>query len=103
MLAFMLAAQEPALIKKLILISSGPFEELYAAGIMETRLDRLSDAEKISAASLLKIVNNHEVHDKNRAFRQSGHLMAKADSYDPVFSNDEPREYQCDIHTKVWG
>ncbi|MDX9985854.1 MAG: alpha/beta hydrolase, partial [Dehalococcoidales bacterium] len=45
-LSYILNARYPLLVKKLILVSSGPFEEKYAAQITETRLCHLSEAEK---------------------------------------------------------
>src|SRR5579863_2737773 len=38
MLSYIFTARHPAFVKKLILVSSGPYEAHYAAGIMETRL-----------------------------------------------------------------
>src|SRR4030042_5728238 len=44
-LSLIVAAKYPALVKKLILISSGPFEEKYSAKILETRVSRLNEEE----------------------------------------------------------
>src|SRR5690242_20488364 len=41
MLSYILTARQPSLVKKLILVSSGVFEEQYASTIMPTRLSRL--------------------------------------------------------------
>ena len=41
-LSWMTAARYPSLVRKLILVSSPPFEESYAGAITRTRLDRLS-------------------------------------------------------------
>lgn len=48
MLSYLFAAHYPTLVKKLILVSSGVFEESYAASIMPTRLSRLSAMELAS-------------------------------------------------------
>ncbi len=40
-LSWMTAARYPLLVKKLILVSSPPFEESYAGSITRTRLDRM--------------------------------------------------------------
>ncbi len=42
-LSLIFTARYPGMVKKLILVGSGPFEERYAAGIMATRLGRLSE------------------------------------------------------------
>jgi pimeloyl-ACP methyl ester carboxylesterase len=48
-LSIILAAKHPALVKKLILIGSGPFKQRYAAGISKLRLDRMKK-EKVPDA-----------------------------------------------------
>lgn len=48
-LSVILTAEYPALVKKLILVGSGPFEEKYAEGISKTRLDRIGK-EKVPDA-----------------------------------------------------
>jgi len=45
-LSFIVAAECPELVKKVILVSSGPFEAEYASGIMDTRLNRLNPEER---------------------------------------------------------
>src|ERR1700694_1836497 len=45
-LSLIVAARRPALVAKLILVSSGPFEERYAAEIMPERLRRLDNEER---------------------------------------------------------
>ena len=45
-LGFILASRYPDMVGKLILVSSGPFEEEYAADITETRLKRLNEEER---------------------------------------------------------
>ena len=52
MLGFIFSARYPAIVKKLILVGNGVYEEQYATGIMETRLNRLSKGEKREALSL---------------------------------------------------
>ncbi|MDY7042547.1 MAG: alpha/beta hydrolase, partial [Chloroflexota bacterium] len=45
-LSFIVAARYPAIIEKLILVGSGPYEEKYVARLQETRLNRLSEGER---------------------------------------------------------
>jgi len=45
-LSYIFATDYPAIVKKLILIGSGGYEEKYAAGIRETRLNRLSEEDR---------------------------------------------------------
>src|SRR5689334_3935302 len=53
-LALILAARHPEAVRKLILVGSGPFEGRYAAGIMETRMGRLSEDERDAVQNLLE-------------------------------------------------
>jgi pimeloyl-ACP methyl ester carboxylesterase len=101
-LAFIVAARYPALVKKLILVGSGPFEEKYAAGIEETRLSRLGEAERQEARSLLEVLNNPEAGDKKEAFARFGALFSKADAYDPLDDEAERLDYRFDIFQQVW-
>ena len=58
MLSFMFAAKYPEMVKKLILVSSGAFEESYAANIMNVRLERLSLDEKHLLQHLVSELEN---------------------------------------------
>jgi pimeloyl-ACP methyl ester carboxylesterase len=101
-LSFIVAARYPAIVKKLILIGSGGYEEKYAAGIQETRLNRLSEEERIEVNSLIEALNDPAVKDKSAAFRQFGDLLSKADAYDPIESRTEVIAYQADVFQSVW-
>lgn len=104
-LSFILAANYPAIVKKLVLIGSGPYEERYAAGIMRTRLSRLSREGRAEAKSLIEILDNPAAEDKNRAFARLGALLSRADTYDPIMvaaDNPEVVDYRADIFQSVW-
>ena len=61
-LSYIVAAKYPSLVKKLILVSSGGFEEKYGATTQETRLMRLSESERIEFESLLGVLNDVTRH-----------------------------------------
>jgi pimeloyl-ACP methyl ester carboxylesterase len=103
MLSFIVTAKNPAMVKKLILVSSGVFEESYAAGIMNTRSDRLSYQDTIVMDSLVTKLHDPKCRDKNRIFAEYGKIIGKADSCDPLFHSSEGIEYNYDIFTKVWA
>jgi pimeloyl-ACP methyl ester carboxylesterase len=101
-LSYILTACHPSLVKKLILVSSGPFEGKYAAKIMETRLSHLSEVEKQEALSLISALNSNDINDNS--FARFGELMSKADSFDalspePLISDDSSG---VDIFQQVW-
>ena len=101
-LSFIVAAHYPAIIKKLILVGSGSFEEKYAAGIQETRLNRLNEQEKAEVKSLIGVLDNPAAEDKNSAFARFGALFSKADTYDPIMHKSEAIDYQAEIFHNVW-
>ena len=101
-LGFMLAARYPALVKKLIRVSSGPFEEKYVAGVEETRMSRLSEEERAEVESLYDILDHPAAPDKEEAFARFGALFSKADAYDPIRQESEPVDYRPDIFQSVW-
>jgi pimeloyl-ACP methyl ester carboxylesterase len=103
MLSFIFAAQNPSLVRKLILIGSGVFEEKYAVNIMKTRLSRLNDKERTEVLSLMGILEDGAIKDKNMPMARLGELMFKADSYNPSSYNSEVLECQYDIYESIWG
>lgn len=104
-LSYLLAARYPNLIKKLILVSSGPFEASYAKGIMNTRLERLSEKEKKRVEEIIQLLQKGKAD--NAIFNEFGSLMDKADSYNllPHASGEdiEKLDFQPEIYERVWS
>jgi pimeloyl-ACP methyl ester carboxylesterase len=96
-LGFLTAARYPALVQKLILVSSGPFEEKYVDGMTQTRLGRLSSKERKEAQSLLGGKNLSP-----REFARLGELMGLADDYDPLPLRSEGVVLDPEQFGKVW-
>ena len=94
-LSCIVAARYPLIIKKLILISSGPFEEKYAATIQVTRLSRLSEKERTEFNSIFKALDD-------AALTRLGQLMLKTDSYDPIMEEIERVDLNADIYKSIW-
>ncbi len=101
-LGFMLAARCPALVSRLILVGSGPFEAKYAARIQEARLSRLSEEERKEVHYLIDALNDPAIGDKNTFLARLGGLFTKADAYDPLTLDTEVMECRYDIHQRVW-
>lgn len=99
-LAFITAAKHPELVKKLILVSSGPFEGKYATGIIQTRLSRLSGKERERVEEIMKEMRGGKL--QNNTFKEFGYLMDKADSFSPLSSVDEDVDFQPEIYSSVW-
>jgi pimeloyl-ACP methyl ester carboxylesterase len=101
-LSFMVAASYPTIVKKLILIGSGGYEEKYAAGIQETRLSRLSQEKRTEVKALIEVLNDPAAEGKSTAFARFGALFSKADAYDPITYEPEVINYQVDVFQSVW-
>lgn len=102
MLAFLFTVRFPAYIRKLILIGSGPFDEKYAGNIMDIRLSRLSGAKRDELKTLIEILDDPAVENKDSALSAFGKLMAETDAYDPVASGKLDVQVNYDIYRKVW-
>lgn len=102
-LSFMLAAHSPELVKKLILVGSGPFEASYAGQIMKVRFSRLSEAERLEAETLMAdlMVPGHP--KQNDTLAKFGRLMSKTDSFCPLpEATRNDGEFQAHIYRSVW-
>lgn len=83
-LSLIFAARHPALVRKLILVASAPFEESYAAGIMETRLARLGLLDRVEALTLLETLTFPDQPGRDGVLKRIGELCAKADTFAPL-------------------
>ncbi|MHA1731136.1 MAG: alpha/beta fold hydrolase [Promethearchaeota archaeon] len=86
-LCYIVAARHPALVRKLVLVGSGPFEEKYAKTVTETRLRRLGRRERGEYIRLLgtfggpKPVNGA---GGEALLSRLGELSEKADGFDAL-------------------
>jgi pimeloyl-ACP methyl ester carboxylesterase len=103
MLGYIFAARYPAHVRRLILVGSGVYEARYAAGIEQTRLDRLSEAERARALELLELLERPDTVDKSRLMNAMGQLYTKADAYDPLTLETEGLDAQYEILERVWS
>lgn len=102
-LSFLLAARYPELVRKLILVSAGPFEEEYVAGLTETRLSRLLEAERAEVRDLHRRLGDPGEGDRVSIFRRFGQLISKADSFDAVMEQNSMVECDPGTYEKVWS
>ena len=101
-LSFITSALHPTLVKKLILIGSGPFEARYAADIMRTRFSRMNEDDQTELNSLIESLNVTSVDDASTAMAQFGNMIAEADAFTPLLHDDAVVEYQLDVYQTVW-
>jgi len=101
-LSFIVTARYPELVKKLVLVSSPPFEEHYASAITRTRMQRLRQQERVEAQELLSRLADPAMENKNNVLAKLGCLLAHADAYDPAHIEDECFHCQYDVFRGVW-
>ncbi|QSZ66221.1 alpha/beta hydrolase [Methanofollis aquaemaris] len=101
-LAWIVAARYPSIVKKLILVGSGPFEGGYVGEIMRTRLRRLGDDEREEVLSLMKVLNGRAAGDRDITLARFGSLLSGVDAYDPLPHDDEALECRYEVYQRVW-
>ncbi|UCH13139.1 MAG: alpha/beta hydrolase [Bacteroidales bacterium] len=101
-LVYIFAAHYPEMVKKLILISSGPFEEKYASEINEIRLKRLIEEEKTELYSIQDALNDPGTENKDAIFKRLGELISMTDSFNPLPRTNEEIVISYDIFQSVW-
>lgn len=102
MLSFIFTARHPHLVKKLIIIGSGPYEEKYAASITKTRISRFGNEDLENFVRLTETLNDPSAKNRNEALYSFGKLMSKADTYDPLPHEDELLECSYESFKGVW-
>jgi len=102
-LIFIFATRYPQMVRKLILVSSGPFEESYASGIMDTRLGRLSEDERHQVSALALSLQSPDTTNKTSLFSMYGALMSRADAFDTLPEDKKDTiEFQENVYQNVW-
>jgi len=99
-LSVIFTANYPAYVDKLILLSSGPFEDRYAANIMKTRLQRLQGRERREAKALYEAITSSTI--SRDSLTRFGQLISRADSYDLLPDESQPSPANPEIYRSVW-
>ena len=101
-LSILYASKYPALVTKLILVSSSPLAEKYASKIMETRLERLDQKDARVLSELVNHINRATQNKKDSIFLEIASLMRKADAYQPEFTSYSSVTFEYQIYKSVW-
>ena len=101
-LAYLFTAKYPEKVQRLILISSGPYEEKYASSVMQTRLSRFTRKERILYDQWMLQWDLLGGRGKKLLLKKLGRLLLKVDGYELVRKKDRTIDYQPDIFEKVW-
>jgi len=94
----------PQTVKKLILISSGHFEQEYVNHIERTRNDRMSRKTKEKLSEHFVKINEEDETIANTHFAKAGQIISSLDSFD-VYHEDlsEKTNIDMNIYRKVWS
>ena len=105
-LSLLFAVQHSSVVKKLILISSGPFEEKYVPQLRTTRTNRLSNEERAEFETIISKLNTESLSDNNEEFKRLGNLGSKTDDFNPMKKELEDEvqvKNSSEIYRLVWG
>ncbi len=107
-LSALVTAAYPELVRKLILVGSGPFEEQYVPRIAENRFKRLSPQEQQEYLQLVDLLDKTATAVSDVSLTRLGELTHKADSYDPIEIPNETIEldtitHPAEIYQGVWS
>jgi len=101
-LGFIFASRYPEPVKKLILIASPPFEQIYAESIGPERLNRLSEEERLEALALIDEVNEPGKRNSAAPMARLAELFEHVDEYDPLPGEKTPVTFSQHIYDKIW-
>jgi len=83
-LGYLFAAKFPELVKKLIMIGSGPYEHQFYLELIETRNNRMDHEQKELYSEILNNLQDANVTNKDFYISQLGALCGNIDQYDDI-------------------
>ncbi len=103
MLSVLFTAEHPTLVKKLILVSCGPLDPKYKANhVMQNRLDRMTESEKVELELTIKKLDDPATQDKDAVFAKLAEMATKTDSYDLIPNINELVTAQYSMFLSIW-
>ncbi len=104
-LSFIVGAHHPGLVKKLILIACGAFDDKSGIGTHERRIERMNERDCVEFARLTAILADPGTINKDAALGRLGELVSKADAYDPIETVGDGRSIKpsAEIFQRVWN
>jgi len=103
-LTYIFASKYPEYVKKLILVSSGPFEQKYVEVMNRTRMSHLSEPDIIRLKELEDLFKQNDIPNKDTLFEEFGAIYSKADTFE---SNEEENPEDkivpnMEIYNRTW-
>ncbi len=81
-IAYIFAAQYPKLVKKIVLVSAGPFSQQYYSFLKKERKSRMSEGERNESQHIFQKVFSMKQGDKNALIDRLGKLYEKIDAFE---------------------
>ncbi len=105
-ISYILAARHQSIVRKLILVGSGPYEHKYVQEMNETRESRLSDQDKGRLRDLAGLFDELEPGSQRQKemFAEMGRIMSRVDSYRPIDADDadgKVLDFQPELYRKL--
>lgn len=101
-LSIIYAAEQPAMVKKIVLVSSGPFEQEYAVSIQAERMRRLKQNEISEIEFLMDAFENPAARNRDKIFTRIGEIMSKTDVFRHTEEPGVKLELNGAIFKSVW-
>ena len=101
-LAWIYAAQYPKMVRHIILVASGVFDERYVGSLMSDRLLKLDEKERRTVDILMAKMRSDKLDAAD--FGEFGRLMTKADSYcykESIYE-EAPLAAMPQVYESVW-
>ena len=102
-LSYLFTATYPRYVKKLILVSSGPFQESYVPYIHEQRSFRVTEGQLEDLKRLSLLLETPSTIDTTDLFKKLFLLFSQTDAYAPIQSEDDTILFQPNIFFKIMG
>ena len=102
-LSLIVAAKHPELVRKLILVGSGPFQEHYTRGMLAARLARLSAEERAEVEKIELHMADPGTVSREGLFARFGELLSRGDTFSALPSDELPSAEELPVQPEVYA
>jgi pimeloyl-ACP methyl ester carboxylesterase len=101
-LSIIVTSQHNTLVRKLILISSGPIEQKYAHQVYSARLGRLKSKDRERFKQIVTELERNSIVNTVEAQLELGRILCSTDAFDPISAPDEKYELNTEVYQSIW-
>ena len=99
-LSFIFAANNSSLVRKLILVSSGPFRKEYVNSITKSRMLHLNDREKEQLKLIYKKFQSEKLNKSD--LKKISIFLQKTDYFHPVENIKSDTKLDSEVYSGIW-